>query len=138
MEFGRDGYFFVYDLQGRNLMHPRQPELVGQELWDLRDTQGQPVIQNLLAAARRGGQHGEAVHYLWERPSTRQNEEKLGYVVVLERWGWMLGTGIYLTTSTRPCSASTRRRRPTSATCSPGSPASPPSASWAWPPAGWR
>ena len=88
--------FFVYDLQGRNLMHPRQPELVGQELWDLRDTQGQPVIQNLLAAARRGGQHGEAVHYLWERPSTRQNEEKLGYVVVLERWGWMLGTGIYL------------------------------------------
>ena len=51
MEFGRDGYFFVYDLQGRNLMHPRQPELVGQELWDLRDTQGQPVIQNLLAAA---------------------------------------------------------------------------------------
>ena len=36
------------------------------------------------------------MHYLWERPSTRQNEEKLGYVVVLERWGWMLGTGIYL------------------------------------------
>ena len=54
------------------------------------------MIQNLLAAAWRGGQHGEAVHYLWERPSTRQNEEKLGYVVVLERWGWMLGTGIYL------------------------------------------
>ena len=50
-------------------MHPRQPELVGQELWDLRDTQGQPVIQNLLAAARRGGQRrsralsvGTAVH----------------------------------------------------------------------------
>ncbi|MBR8655282.1 cache domain-containing protein [Achromobacter sp. Marseille-Q0513] len=96
MEFGRDGYFFVYDLQGKNLMHPRQPDLVGRELWDLRDTQDQPVIQNLLAAARRGGQQGEAVHYLWERPSTHQNEEKLGYVVVLERWGWMLGTGIYL------------------------------------------
>ena len=96
MEFGHDGYFFVYDLRGRNLMHPRQPELVGQELWELRDTKGQPVIQNLLAAARRGGQDGEAVHYLWEKPSTHQTEEKLGYVVVLERWGWMLGTGIYL------------------------------------------
>lgn len=96
MEFGHDGYFFVYDLQGRNLMHPRQPELVGQELWELRDTKGQPVIQNLLTAARRGGQDGEAVHYLWEKPSTLQTEEKLGYVVVLERWGWMLGTGIYL------------------------------------------
>ena len=96
MEFGHDGYFFVYDLQGRNLMHPRQPELVGQELWNLRDTRGQPVIQNLLTAARRGGQQGEVVHYLWEKPSTHQTMEKLGYVVVLERWGWMLGTGIYL------------------------------------------
>ncbi|PND35075.1 histidine kinase [Achromobacter sp. HZ01] len=96
MEFGHDGYFFVYDLHGRNLMHPRQPELVGQDLWNLRDTHGQPVIQNLLTAARRSGQEGEAVRYLWEKPSTHQTEEKLGYVVVLERWGWMLGTGIYL------------------------------------------
>lgn len=96
MEFGHDGYFFVYDLQGRNLMHPRQPELVGQDLWNLRDTKGQAVIQNLLTAARRGGQQGEVVHYLWEKPSTNQTVEKLGYVVVLERWGWMLGTGIYL------------------------------------------
>lgn len=96
MEFGHDGYFFVYDLQGKNLMHPRQPELVGQDLWNLRDTRGQPVIQNLLTAARRGGQQGEVVHYLWEKPSTHQTVEKLGYVVVLDRWGWMLGTGIYL------------------------------------------
>ena len=96
MEFGHDGYFFVYDLQGKNLMHPRQPELVGQDLWNLRDTRGQAVIQNLLAAARQGGQQGEVVHYLWEKPSTHQTVEKLGYVVVLDRWGWMLGTGIYL------------------------------------------
>ena len=96
MEFGHDGYFFVYDLHGKNLMHPRQPELVGQDLWNLRDTRGQAVIQNLLTAARRGGAQGQAVHYLWEKPSTHQTVEKLGYVVVLERWGWMLGTGIYL------------------------------------------
>ena len=62
MEFGHDGYFFVYDLQGKNLMHPRQPELVGQDLWSLHDTRGQPVIKNLLAAARRGGSQGQAVH----------------------------------------------------------------------------
>ncbi|MGE8570392.1 MAG: cache domain-containing protein, partial [Achromobacter sp.] len=96
MEFGHDGYFFVYDLHGKNLMHPRQPELVGQDLWNLRDTRGQAVIQNLLTAARQGGQQGEVVHYLWEKPSTHQTVEKLGYVVVLDRWGWMLGTGIYL------------------------------------------
>jgi two-component system NarL family sensor kinase len=33
---------------------------------------------------------------MWEKPSTRTVVPKLGYVVVLPRWGWMLGTGIYL------------------------------------------
>src|SRR5690606_18865249 len=96
MEFGRDGYFFVYDLQGNNLMHPRQPELVGRNLWELRDTRGQPVIQNLLAAARQGGSDGQSIRYLWKKPSTGQTVDKLGYILILERWGWMLGTGIYL------------------------------------------
>ncbi|MCC8400775.1 cache domain-containing protein [Paraburkholderia sp. MMS20-SJTN17] len=93
MNFGKDGYFFVYDMHGRSLMHPREPDLVGRDLWSLRDSQGTPTIQRLLAAAARGG---GSVRYLWHRPSTGKVESKLGYVVPLERWGWMLGTGIYL------------------------------------------
>ncbi|MBB5398365.1 MULTISPECIES: cache domain-containing protein [Paraburkholderia] len=93
MNFGEDGYFFVYDLHGRTLMHPREPDLVGRDLWSLRDSHGAPTIQQLLAAAARGGGY---VRYLWHRPSTGKEESKLGYVVPLERWGWMLGTGIYL------------------------------------------
>ena len=33
MDFGKDGYFFVYDMHGRSLMHPREPDLVGRDLW---------------------------------------------------------------------------------------------------------
>jgi two-component system NarL family sensor kinase len=29
LDYGPDGYFFLYDLQGRNLMHPRQPNWWG-------------------------------------------------------------------------------------------------------------
>ncbi|WP_233834433.1 cache domain-containing protein [Paraburkholderia sp. ZP32-5] len=93
MDFGKDGYFFVYDMHGRTLMHPREPDLVGRDLWSLRDSQGTPTIQQLLAAAARGGGY---VRYLWHRPSTGKVASKLGYVVPLERWGWMIGTGIYL------------------------------------------
>jgi two-component system NarL family sensor kinase len=93
MDFGKDGYFFVYDMHGRSLMHPREPDLVGRDLWALRDSQGTPTIQQLLAAASRGGGY---VRYLWHRPSTGKIASKLGYVVPLERWGWMIGTGIYL------------------------------------------
>ncbi|WP_322011637.1 cache domain-containing protein [Paraburkholderia sp. J12] len=93
MDFGTDGYFFVYDLHGRSLMHPREPGLVGRNLWDLRDPQGALTIQQLVAAASRGGGY---VRYLWKRPSTGKLAPKLGYVVPLQRWGWMVGTGIYL------------------------------------------
>jgi len=93
MDFGRDGYFFVYDLHGRSLMHPREPGLVGQDLWNLRDPQGSLTIQQLISAAQQGGGF---VRYMWTRPSTGKLAPKLGYVVPLPRWGWMVGTGIYL------------------------------------------
>ncbi|WER45977.1 cache domain-containing protein [Cupriavidus sp. WKF15] len=93
LDYGPDGYFFLYDLQGRNLMHPRQPELVGQDLWTLRDPQGALTIQKLIAAAKAGG---GSVRYLWKKPSSQQLAPKLGYVVAVPEWGWMLGTGIYL------------------------------------------
>jgi len=93
LDFGSDGYFFLYDMQGKSLMHPRQPELVGRNLWDLRDSLGAPVIQNLIARAREGGGF---VRYHWYKPSAGQQAPKLGYSVGLPRWNWMLGTGIYL------------------------------------------
>jgi two-component system NarL family sensor kinase len=93
LDYGPDGYFFVYDLQGRVLMHSRQPELIGQDLWGLRDPQGRPTIQQLIQQAKAGGGY---VEYLWRKPSSSQLAPKLGYVVAVPEWGWMLGTGLYL------------------------------------------
>ncbi|MCM5681966.1 cache domain-containing protein [Schlegelella sp. S2-27] len=94
MDFGSDGYFFLYEMNGLTLMHPRQPELVGRNLWEMRDPNGLAVIQALIAQSRRP--EGGFVHYLWRKPSTGQVTPKLGYVVSLERWGWMFGSGLYL------------------------------------------
>ena len=93
MEFGTDGYFYVYARDGLNLVHPRQPELIGQNLWNMHDSDGIYVIRELMARAHEGGGYQR---YLWPKPSTGQIERKLGYAVELPRWGWMLGTGIYL------------------------------------------
>lgn len=93
LSFGQDGYFFVYDKTGRNLMHPRQAELVGRDLMNLTDPHGLPVVQALLKNAASGDGFQR---YAWQKPSTGQITDKLAYVVMLEPWGWMLGTGIYL------------------------------------------
>jgi len=93
LSFGINGYFFVYDHNGRSMMHPRQAGLVGKDLWNMTDPHGLPVIQALLKSAQSGDGFQP---YAWEKPSTGQVTDKLAYVVMLDRWGWMLGTGIYL------------------------------------------
>lgn len=95
MTFGddQDGYFFVYTMEGVNLVHPTQPELVGQNLYDMQDARGNYVIRNLLERARQGGGFHR---YLWQKPSKQTREEKIGYAVMLPKWNWMLGTGLYL------------------------------------------
>jgi two-component system NarL family sensor kinase len=94
LDYGDDGYFFVYDLQGNSLMHSRQPELVGQNLWALRDSNGRYTIQELVKGAQEKG--GGYVEYEWRKPSSAQTAPKLGYVTALPRWNWMVGTGLYL------------------------------------------
>jgi two-component system NarL family sensor kinase len=93
MNFGDDGYFYVYANDGLSLVHPRQPDLVGTNLWNMRDADGTWVIRELIA---RGKEGGGFQRYLWPKPSTNKIERKLGYSVGLPRWGWTLGTGIYL------------------------------------------
>lgn len=91
--YGEDGYFFVYDLAGTCLVHPRQPELVGRNLQTLTDARGRRVIPALLETAQRGDGFQR---YSWEKTSSHRVSEKLGYVSLLPRWGWVIGTGIYL------------------------------------------
>ena len=95
LDYGNDGYFFVYDMQGRSLMHSRQHELQGQNLWELRDSRGRATIQDLIGQAQNGAGAG-FVEYEWRKPSSAQLAPKLGYVTSLPRWNWMLGTGLYL------------------------------------------
>ena len=74
-------------------MHPRQPELVGRNLWEMRDARGEPTIQRLVARAKAGG---GLQRYNWAKPSANKTAPKLGYVLPMNNWGWMIGTGIYL------------------------------------------
>ena len=92
LTFDYDGYFFVYTLDGTNVVHPKLPQLVGKNWWDLQDKTGDYVIQNLIKAAQQGGGFHQ---YVWHKPSTGSVEEKLGYAILLDKWGWMLGTGLY-------------------------------------------
>ena len=93
LTYGTDGYFFVYDYEGNNLVHPKQPHRVGNNWLDLKDPFGNFVIKNLIKRAKEGGGYHR---YYWEKPSTKEIVDKISYAVALEKWGWMLGTGLYI------------------------------------------
>lgn len=93
LRYGEDGYFFVYDQNGVNLVHPTQPELIGKNLINLQDNNGNYLIQSLLFEAKTGGGFHQ---YLWQQPSSGKMEEKLSYAAWLDKWQWMVGTGLYI------------------------------------------
>lgn len=106
LTYGEDGYFFVYDKAGVNLVHPIQPELVGRNLIDLQDRNGKYVIRELLKLAEEGGGF---TRYLWRKPSKGEMEDKMSYVVRIPKLEWMMGTGLYVDDIAREV-AKTRRQ----------------------------
>lgn len=93
MTSGEDNYFFIYDGDGKNIVNPRLTHLIGSNWIGLEDPDGRRVVQGLIDRAKKGG---EFYSYIWKKPSSGEYVEKLGYSVYLDRWDWMLGSGIYM------------------------------------------
>jgi len=93
MTYGKEGYFFVFDYDGRNLVAPRQTWLIERNWAGLSDSAGTPVVDRFIALARQGAGYHE---FLWPRPGTGVEAPMLAYVVGLQDWRWAIGTGVFL------------------------------------------
>ncbi|WP_299191112.1 cache domain-containing protein [uncultured Litoreibacter sp.] len=92
MIYGQDGYFFVYDYGGNNLVSPRQTFLIGENWSGLTDRNGVPVTDKIIETARAGGYHT----FDWTKPSTGETARFVTYQIGLQDWQWALGTGIFI------------------------------------------
>ncbi|WP_461308196.1 cache domain-containing protein, partial [Albidovulum sp.] len=93
MLYGQDGYFFVYDYDGTNLVAPRQTWLINRNWSGLGDSEGNPVVDELIRIARQGGGY---LSYVWPKPSSGKEARMITYVVGLQDWRWAIGTGVFL------------------------------------------
>lgn len=93
MTYGTDGFFFVYDYDGRNIVSPRQTWLIEKDWAGLRDSEGTPVVDRLIELARQGsGFHS----YVWPKPTSGRNGRMITYVIGLQDWRWAIGTGVFI------------------------------------------
>lgn len=93
MIYDTDGSFFVYDYDGNNLVNPRHTDLIDKNWAGLTDSVGTPVVDELIQLAREGSGYHQ---FLWERPSTGQEEQMIAYVLGLQDWRWAVGTGVFI------------------------------------------
>lgn len=93
MIYGDEGFFFVYDYEGRNLVSPRQTDLINTDQWDLTDSEGTRVVQEFITTARQGAGY---VEHLWPKPSTGEEARMITYVTSFPSWRWAVGTGVFI------------------------------------------
>lgn len=93
MLYGQDGYFFVFDYEGNNLVAPRQTYLIGKNWTGLEDLNGTPITDELIRIARTGGGYHS---FDWPKPSTGATERMIVYVNGLQDWRWAIGTGVFI------------------------------------------
>jgi methyl-accepting chemotaxis protein len=91
---GKNGYFWINDMQPKMIMHPIKPELDGQDLSKSADPSGKLLFMEFVAACRQQG--GGFVNYLWPKPGFDLPVEKISYVKRLPAWDWIIGTGLYV------------------------------------------
>lgn len=93
MIYGDEGFFFVYDYDGTNIVSPRQTRFINNNWIDLTDSQGVPVVQELIKTARQGAGY---VEHLWPKPSTGEEALMVSYVTGFQSWRWAVGTGVFI------------------------------------------
>ncbi|MBO9464711.1 cache domain-containing protein [Tropicibacter sp. R15_0] len=93
MIYGDEGFFFVYDYDGNNIVSPRQTDLINKNWLDYQDSEGTPVVSEFLWTARSGAGY---VEHLWPKPSTGEEARMITYITSFPSWRWAVGTGVFI------------------------------------------
>ena len=94
LRFDGENYLWINDFQPRMIMHPLDPELVGQNLAGKKDLDGKAMFSEMAQLCRKQGQG--FVEYSWHKPGSDKAVGKISYVKKLPQWDWIIGAGAYM------------------------------------------
>jgi len=93
IRYGKTGYIFVIGYDGICQVLTPKPAYVGTNRLGDKDAKGRDFNQNLMDAAKRGG---DTVRWNFDKPGTKIAADKIGYAKGFEPWQWMVGSGVYI------------------------------------------
>jgi len=95
LSYAEKGYFWINDENLILVMHPRKPEREGRDMTNVRDGDGKHHWQAMRDTVRQNGEG--LVHYSYLPPNSSESQAKISYVKGFKPWGWIVGTGVYVT-----------------------------------------
>jgi methyl-accepting chemotaxis protein len=94
LRYAGGNYVWINDLSKTMILHPVKPELNGKNMADFKDPQGKKIFAEFVAVCKNSGQG--FVDYYWPKPGNDKPVPKISYVQLFPKWGWVVGTGIYV------------------------------------------
>ncbi|AXH11168.1 cache domain-containing protein [Halarcobacter bivalviorum] len=89
------GYFFIYKMDGTNVLNAAFPKLEGKSLWHYQDSKGVSLLQEM----NKQLQIQDEVFYdwYWNKPNGKKDEYlKVGFFKKFGPYDWFIGTGEYM------------------------------------------
>ncbi|HEY3275541.1 MAG TPA: cache domain-containing protein [Syntrophorhabdaceae bacterium] len=94
LRYGKDGYFWADTTEGVCVVLYGQKDVEGKNRLDLKDAKGKSLVRDLIATAKAGGGYED---YWFPKANETTPLPKRGYVQLFEPFGWVVGTGYYVT-----------------------------------------
>lgn len=95
LSYAEKGYFWINDENLILVMHPKKPAKEGNSMANIRDGDGKLHWQAMRDIVRQNGEG--LVHYSYLPPGSDESKAKISYVKGFKPWGWIVGTGVYVT-----------------------------------------
>ncbi len=94
---GKSDYFYIWGLDGTGVMHPIKPEWDGQAMvGKVKDGSGTDIVKALIDGVNASKDGHAFVDTMFPRPGQKDPVAKLQYVVKVEGWNWIVGSGLYM------------------------------------------
>ncbi len=94
LRYEKEDYFWINDEQPNMIMHPMKPQLNGKSLSAVKDPTGKTLFVEMVSVAKASG--AGFVYYMWPKPGSDVDVEKVSYVQMFQPWGWITGSGVYI------------------------------------------
>ncbi|MGB3600920.1 MAG: cache domain-containing protein [Marinomonas sp.] len=94
LKYSGHGYFWVLNTEGVLIMHPYNKSGIGKSLINVKDKDGKFYVRSIISTIQQN--ESGFVSYYWTNPNDEVLAQKLSYVALFKPWGWIVGTGLYV------------------------------------------